>query len=563
MRTHLEESVAALWPELNARLGARAGEFVELTVGNAAAHAITQDAPAARFVNLCCAFGPNFERRPENEWALAILADERLGEWVKLHQLVVRGAAELKRRASEGRLPESHATSDQLLRSDGLLLDTRDGNESAVNSEAVALDRLACDLEAADIRVMETDWRREYRNIEGTWQLAPVTDAAASIRTGHGRPAPAQVCVLTHAPASGPAARLQIRLLTHAICDQVRHPRVVFAGEHGVWSWKGHQARTVSWLVHAHPTPPADNDLGLVLIQETLPRSCLLQAATCGLRDEGVPTGSVQTHTAAYAADQYLFAWQRDAAQERQWPRPAASGPAAAGPITRCRIERDGVAMPSARWAQAFQDTLDPGLVRGFEALFAAWQQTTTDAGMALTAGLLGGRAALTWGWREGPQGMAGAPLMRVLGELDLRNTIDLSLSGEIAVGVTRSRVRLMVQGEAPMKQSITRDKAVPGLLDVLLPVAARWRFAWRIEFDPVAVEEGALWSEAGPCSGALTGEVGLRPRIAGGGGWQWYAKLDSEAVTAPVCIHDPVLGQTRRTLALLPALKLLDWSLG
>ncbi|MBC7706492.1 MAG: hypothetical protein H7274_21420 [Rhodoferax sp.] len=182
---------------------------------------------------------------------------------------------------------------------------------------------------------------------------------------------------------------------------------------------------------------------------------------------------------------------------------------------------------------------------------------------MTLTAGLLSGRSTLTWGWREGAQGLAGAPLMRVLGEFDLHNPIDLSLSGEMVLGITRTRVRLRVTGDGVMTRQIAREQAAPGLLDALLPAVARWRLDYRVEFDPIAVAEGALWSEAGPCSGTLTGEAGLRPRVTGGGGWQWYARLDSEAVCLPICIHDPVLGQTRRTLTLLPALKLLDWNLG
>ena len=563
VKTRLAESVAAHWPELYGKLGQRTGEFVDAALGNAATHLIGQEAARARFVNLCCAFGPNFERKPENEWALAILADERLGEWVKLHQLVVGGATELKRRASDGRGADGRATSDQLLRADGALLDALEAKDRAGNSESVALARLACDLEAVDIRLLEVEWRREYRKLEGTWQLVPVADAAGSIRIGPGRPAPALVCVLTHVSAPAPLARLQIRLLTHSVCDQDRHPQVVFAGEHGLWSWKGHAARAVSWLVNCLPSPPASNGLGVTLIEETLPQTSLLQASTCGLRDQGVPSGALQTYVWAYAADQWLFVWQRETGAEQQWPRPGDATAAQPALLTRCRIERDGVVQPSARWAQAFHDTLDPQLARGFDALFAAWQEATTDASMALTAGLLSGRSTLSWGWREGPQGLAGPPLMRVQGDFDLTHSIKLLLSGEIGLGVTRTRVRLMVQGEAPMKQQLAREQAVPGLLDLLLPAATRWRFAWRIEFDPVAVEEGALWSEVGPCSGALVGEVGLRPRIAGGSAWQWYARLESEAVSLTLCLHDPVLGQTRRTLPLLPALKLLDWSLG
>jgi hypothetical protein len=558
LKTKMGESVATHWPELNTRLGTRVGEFLDIALGNASTHAIAQNPAIQRFVNLCCAFGPNFERRPENEWALAILADERLGEWTKLHQLVVRGATELKRSPADGR-----ATSDQLLRADGALLDALDRQQRAVNSESVRLERLACDLDAVDIRLLEVDWRNEYRNIAGTWQLVPVTGAASSIRIDPTHPAPAMVCVLTHAPAAGPEARLQIRLLTHSVCDQDRHPLVVFAGDHGLWPWKGHNARAVSWIVNAHPLQVATNGLGSTLVEETVPRTSLLQASTCGLRDEGLPVGSLHTHVWAYPADQWLFVLQREAGAESRWPRSDRSPAEASFSPTRCRIERDGLVQSSARWAQAFTDTLDPAMLRGFETLFAAWQQAATDASMTLTAGLMSGRSTLTWGWREGAQGLAGAPLMRVLGDFDLHNAIDLSLSGEIVLGVTRTRVRLRVTGDSPMQQQIAREQAAPGLLDALLPAVGRWRFDYRVEFDPIAVEVGALWSEAGPCTGAIAGEAGLRPRVTGGSGWQWYARLDSEAVSLPICIHDPVLGQTRRTLTLLPALRLLDWNLG
>ncbi|MBC7706958.1 MAG: hypothetical protein H7274_23815, partial [Rhodoferax sp.] len=247
LKAKVGESVATHWPELHTRLGSRAGEFLDLVLGNASSHAIAQNAAILRFVNLCCALGPNFERRPENEWALAILADERLAEWLKLHQLVTRGATELQRRPAEGR-----ATRDQLLRADGALLDAADQQDRAMNSESVTLARRACDLEAVDIRLLEVDWRHEYRNIAGTWQRVPVSGTIASIRIDLAHPAPAMVCVLTHAPATGPEARLQIRLLTQSVCDQDHHPRVVFAGDHGLWSWQGHAARAVGWLVHAH-----------------------------------------------------------------------------------------------------------------------------------------------------------------------------------------------------------------------------------------------------------------------------------------------------------------------
>lgn len=182
---------------------------------------------------------------------------------------------------------------------------------------------------------------------------------------------------------------------------------------------------------------------------------------------------------------------------------------------------------------------------------------------MTATAGLLCGRAALTWGWREGPGGLAHQPLMRVVGDFDLGTEVDVSMTGEVLLGVTRTRVRLLVQGKASGPGQIAREGVEPGLLPALLSNIVRWRFEFRLEFEPVAVEEGAMWSIVGPCTGAVVGEAGLRPRTSGGSGWQWYAQLDTEAVTVSLCIHDPLLGQTRQTVPLLPALQLVDWSLG
>ena len=557
-RARLREWVAVCWPDLHARLGQQLDAFVDLAAGNAATHRIDPGDATLRFVNLCCAFGANFERRPENEWALAILSDERLQDWVKLHQLVVQGATELKRRAGAGA-----ASSDQLLHADGALLSALDRDRRSNNSEAIPVARFACDLETVDIRLLEIDWRREYRLIDGSWQLVVLADPVAATRMGSGRPAPPLVCVLAHAPSRGPAARLQVRLLTHAVCDHDQHPFVVFAGDHGLWSWRGHLARSVSWLVHAAEPVAAGNGLGLTLIEESLPQTSLLRATSCGLRDEGVPTGALETYVWAFAADQWLFVCQREADLSWQWPH---SGPPAGTglePVTKCRIECNGQAVASTRWVTAYHETLDLALVRGFDALFAAWQASTSDASMLLRVSMLSGRSAITWGWREGPDGLAGRPLMRVLGDLDLRNAVDLVLSGELVLGLARTRVRLSLQGAALLQQQFARDRMVPGLMDVVLPVAARWRFDYRLEFDPVAVEDGVVWSEAGPCVGALVGEVGLRPNASGGAGWQWFARLDAEAVTVPISLHDPVLGQTRRTLALLPATKLLDWSLG
>ena len=57
--------------------------------------------------------------------------------------------------------------------------------------------------------------------------------------------------------------------------------------------------------------------------------------------------------------------------------------------------------------------------------------------------------------------------------------------------------------------------------------------------------------------------EAGLRPRSRGGSGFEWFAALRLEAVQLAVQVTDPLLGQHGQTLPLLPAMPLLDWSLG
>ncbi len=182
---------------------------------------------------------------------------------------------------------------------------------------------------------------------------------------------------------------------------------------------------------------------------------------------------------------------------------------------------------------------------------------------MSCRARLLEGRAALAWGWREGPGGIADTALLRLQGELDLACAIELSLSGEVEVGASRTRLRLQAEGGGPLRLSAARERADTPLLETLLPATVQWRCPFTIDFDPVANDEAVVAQAVGPCSGALVGEAGLRPRQAGSG-WQWFVRLGLEPVLAPVTLHDPVLGQVQRRLALLEAAPvLLEWSVG
>ena len=550
--------LASHWPDLYVRLGHRAFDYLDAARRKADMYRFAQDATIARYINLCCALGPNFEEKPDNEWALAVLADERIEEWVKLHQLVIRSSAALCRRSGDGR-----HVSEQLIRADAALLDFHDSQIKAINSDAELLARVACDTDAVDIRVLETDWRQVYNKVDGVWQMAGLSIADAHVRFNSSQSVPKQINVLTHASKRGPMARLQVRMLMHARCNQDIHPFVTFAGTHGLSQWRGHLAQAVSWQMSALPPTLVAEGMGAALFEETIPDTALLRIISCGVRDDGVPTGVLQTYVFAYLADQYLFVLQREAGVELCWPvSPEVSSSQGLG-VTRCRVERNGELLISAGWTQGFQEDLHRELYAGLNRLFFAWQATTRNSTMKSSLALMIGQAFLTWGWHEGAGGLTGQPFMRVAGELDLNHLIDLELTGEVELGVTRTRVRLVVKGDAPMKHLLARDATQPGLFDVLLGVTVRWQMPFCIEFDPIAVDEAALWCEAGPCVGTLVGEVGFRPRLSGGCGWQWYVRMNIEPVSVPVCVHDPVLGQSRHSLHLLPRVHLLDWSLG
>jgi hypothetical protein len=194
-----------------------------------------------------------------------------------------------------------------------------------------------------------------------------------------------------------------------------------------------------------------------------------------------------------------------------------------------------------------------------------AWQAVDGIASPRLEGllALLLGRAAFTWGWHLGAAGMDGRALLRVIGELDMQAAqAELAFEGDLAEGDARSRIALRCTGRAALQHALRREAAEPPLLATLMPLRTSFRFPFEAELLPLATDSGALLQAAGPCTGALAGEAGLRPRTSGGSGWEWFAQLRLEPVTLPVELQDPLLGLQRRVLALLPAATLLDWKL-
>lgn len=553
--------VSAHWPELCARLGPRLDAFMDAARQKARQHGLQLDAAVARYLNLCFALGPNFEDKAENEWALALLSNQALGDWVKLHQLVRQAASALRRLEGEGARAAA-----QLERADAAFMDAYDAHGAQTQgSESPLLARLACDVEMLDIHLLDMDWRQEYSLDQGQWSRMPVSAVPRDFRIRAGQAAPRQISVLSHAAGTGPMARVQLRQHMHACCEQDRHPALSLTGPHGLARWHGHAATALSWEAPAQAMAAAPQAQGQaqpqLLLAETQASISLLKTECCGLRDQGTPTGALETWLWCYRADQFLFAFQRSARLQASWPRGPEVLPTAEP--SRLRYECDGQALPTRSWAQGLDQDLPQQLLAGLDQLFALWSAGLHEPAMHADLGLFTGQAGLSWGWRESSQGLDAPAWLRVLGQLDLNQSLELELSGELRQGVTRTRVRLTLKGALPWVCALQRDESHSDLMAQLLGAAASWQIGFQIAFDPIAVDEGAMLGTVSGCTGQLSAECGLRPRPQGGGGWQFFMRMQTTPVTVAVLVQDPVLGQTRKTLALLAGAVLLDWSLG
>ena len=546
------------WPDQAQSLGARLGDFIRAARQKAVRYQLLSDEAVARYLNLCLAFGPKFEDRPDNEWALALLLNDALSDWTKVHQLVVRATPELTRRKQDaGRLAA------QMLRADAAFMDAHDVARFALDADAPALARIACDIDAVDIRLLEMEWRHEYGATDFVWQPRAATTGLYALRIGAGAEAPDRLSILSHTTGAGGQARLQVRLLMHAQCDQDTHPALSLAGPRGLEQWHGHQARAISMPMVARPAGTPVNGMGLLLLDETHAEITRLTLQCCGLRDAGVPSGTVRTWLWCYPADQYLFRLERSGQMELRWPQSPGAQPEPQDVKSVCQCAHDGKLLATPAWQEGFEAGLHRALEAGLSSLFYAWQAAVENASGHALVGLLNGQASLTWGWCESASGLAHPPLLRVAAKLDWSNLIDVEMAGDIKVGSTQTRLRLRLKGAAPFVLTLMRDQGTMALMDDLKPIASQLRVAFEIECDPVAVLEAAVISDISACTGALTCEFGLRPRSMGGGGWQWHVRLQTSPVTVNARVHDPVLGQTRMTLPLLPALSLVDWSLG
>ena len=559
----LADHLAGQWPALPERLGERYPAFVDLAVQQAGERGLRQAPSVARFVNLWFVWGPAYHDKPGFEWAQDILRGAPLREWLAVHQLVQRSMAELQR------LPGSRIEPAALASADTRLLDAFGalGRRGRLRSaEPALLPRAACDADAADIRLIDDAWHQQYRlgsaDASADWQRVALA-LPPPLRVDAQHPMPKLLAVLSHVAEPGPQARLQVRLRPHAVCHGDVHPVLGFSGPHGRWVWTGHEAKAASWPVAARDQPLPGPGPGCLVAEESSPELQRLEIETCGLRDQGDAVGSLQATVSVWPAAQWWIEIQRalpPAQAVLPGPRPWQRG------STRCRVECDGGGRDASALKQQFEDGLDGALAVGVQSLAAAWERLPGLSAPRLDAqlGLLVGQAGITWGWHFGPGGLDGPAVMRVLGQIALDACqAELALGGELALHGTRTRIGLQVAGQAALRQRVQRELPLPPLADVLLGVAARWRFPVTLSLEPLATESGSLLQQAGPASGALVGEAGLRPCTQGSSGWAWFVGLRLEAVVLPLQLIDPVLGSQRLLLPLLPALVLVDWGLG
>lgn len=557
----LAEHLVAQWPAMQERLGDKHLAFVELASQQALKLGLLRAASVARYANLCFVWGPNFQDRPGFEWAQGLLAAPREREWATMHQLVRRSLVELQRLPEARIQPEAlRAADERLMGRFGLL-----GQHGALHpAEPPPLPLHACDLEAVEFRLLEAAVTEHYQLQAGAWQRVALP-VPAPIRVTAADLMPRLLAVLAHPKSDTerrPPTRVQLRSRSHAVCDGDVHPALNFAGSHGLWRWAGHETRAVSWPVQALTQPVQSAGPGTAVAEETSPDIFKLDLQVCGLRDEGDALGSQGTQLWVWPAEQWWLELERQA----PGPQPVVVGrEPTLRAATRCSVQRDGDVQDSLPLKRGFEQGLDRASGEALQKLLTAFTAVEGLAAPRLEGvlALLVGRASLSWGWRLGAGGMDGRAFMRLVGAMDQQACqADLQAEGELALDGARARLLLRCVAASPLQLQLRREAAEPPLLPMLLPCRGSFRLPFTAELTPMATDTGTLLLPAGPCTGALVGEAGLRPRTSGGSGWEWFAQVRLEAAQLPLSIADPVLGQRCFTHPLWEAQTLLDWSL-
>nr|WP_316643669.1 hypothetical protein [uncultured Roseateles sp.] len=576
----LSEALSNGFPDVPGRLAERYEQLVRHGVQRAAAHGLSHAVCVARYLACWFMLGAEFETKPGFVWAQELLADGARPQGAKVFQLCRRTREELARLALQAAPPQGlmpAATFDQAIAGLDAALMARGLLGSLLPGSPVQLGE-ACDIDAVDLRLLENGVGLHYRVEQGQWRRLPTevdrTPVTLSAGAGprHAVPQstapdaasalPPRLNVLSQ-PAGREVTRLRLRTRAAACCDPKVHPLAVLNGPRGLSDWRGQHANDVLLNLYADtPLLPPGDALQPQIGAEGPAQISVLELSSCGLRDAGQSLGTLSTQIAVYPAEQHLMAWRREPGPVMNWPETHAAPPAA--PTARCRIERDGLALDASRWQAGLED-LDRQLAEGLARLATAWERESGVSRATLQAQpqLLSGTAGLSWGWAEGPQGMRSTPYYRVAGLLDLIGCqLNLRLGGDLALQGSLSHLTLHCAGSAPLQLSWQRGATDADLMATLAPAQTQFRHPFVLQLDAVARDELAVLDIGCPAVGAVVGGCGLRPK-ADGPGLQWFAKLEIAPVSVILLLHDPLLGQRELVRPLLPAMKLLDWSLG
>lgn len=552
------ESLAITFPEVRGRLGARWNEFVEHGALRAAAYGLAHMLCVARFLASWVACGADFETR--QPWAAAILTDGKRSQGAKAYQLCVRVLEQLRSAPQTGQ--PAPADFAQALRQ----LDDRLAAAGTLGSllprEGIRLGA-ACDVDAIELRLIDPLWRQHYTAQGGPWRREACGPKDASVTLVHDALAdaaprlPEQVTLLSHPPSGDEAAKLRVRVKAEHRCDAQLHPLLQCLDPSGARSLRGDMAADTTLSVHAQA---AGTDILPHMGEEDSPQFSVLTVAGCGLRARGVPIGELTTMLAAYDATQHLIAWRREPGPA--WQLPADAPPPIAA--TRCRREFDGQLADSSAWLRGFHD-LDTQLQQGVSRLLTAWERESgvSDGKLAIDAALLVGSAGVTWGWAEGPQGIAALPYMRMEGLSDLvACRLTLQFTGALARAGSRSLLSLSTDGSAALTGVWKRGPQDAALFAVAATVQLPVRQHFELTVQSLADAGLAVLGMCGPLRGAISGAVGLEQR-PDGPGLRWFVRLNVEPVVAQLRICDPLLGVQILQQTLLPAQVLVDWSQG
>ncbi|WP_028310739.1 hypothetical protein [Derxia gummosa] len=595
-RDRLAVHFTAAWPAAVARLGDRLAEFIDVGIGRARRHGMTQGRDIARYLNLCFVWGAGFEERPGFEWARALVEDARRGGSARARQLMLGSREQIQRAGNARGLAAFDAAEERLRRE---LADLTVPSQWWSPGFVQPWVDSPCDIDALLFWV-ENLSRPEYRYQDGRWQSLPMAPVVP-IRCQPGEPLPEAIALLAGPWRDGSPAHLGLRLRQAEVCDAARHPRVAMTMPDGRREWRGAAAMDLAWKLRADlqsepgvtwPSEAGAASLplaGAPIAFEGAARFGLLEIETCGLRDGVAPLGGGRLRVAVWAAPQHLLDWRLAPAARVQvdgegtrLPESEEPGAALVPPdawrarhgLPVVRVERDGQVLSPAGWSTGLA-ALNDAWIRALERLLQVWGgiEGMHSAWVAGRCDLLAGGVGLTWGRRA--DRLAGEAWLRVDGRFDLAGALALELGGELLLEGARARLRLVAGGGEPLRASLARAQSDHALSEMLAASCRRLRIPFAIEVAPLCGDgAGSLSGRAPanlpasmsgpsvPVTGALVGAYGLRAR-RDGQGWQWFATLALEPVSAVLALDDPLLGQTAVPRPLLPALDLLDWELG